>query len=186
MTEKFETDRLTFDEINALLKPNRIREMVPLDPEALRRVEELESELRRAERRDGDGKESDETRRLRRELEEAQAEAANAAVEVEAVALPRKQWRELIEAHPPREDDPADKGMRWHTETFAPAAISACIVKPEGIDGQVVWDQWPTVPAEMLYGMAVMVNEQRSRIPFGARSSNGTRASERNSPTASR
>lgn len=42
----------------------------------------------------------------------------------ELEALPRKKWRELQAAHPPREDVPADRGMDADVSTFFDAVLT--------------------------------------------------------------
>ena len=189
MTKQFETDSPTFDEIQAVRKPRTRSEWIPLDGGLLREIEEVEIDLRQAERDDEREHRTPVAPRLREQLDELRARAEQAAVRFTAQALPRKAYRELIEAHPPQpltkeQVEQKVRQGRWTTETFAPALITACFVEPVGVDGRVIWDEWDAGIAEALFGMALMVNEEPPQVPSGARSTARAAASELSSTTA--
>lgn len=182
MTKQFTTDSPTFDEIRALRKPRTKTVWVPLDADLLARIDELEREVRIAAKRDETENRPPEAPRLRAELEHLQTEAEAAAVAFTFSELPRKQYRDLIAAHP----DPDGK-LRWAEETFAPALLAACATSPTLTPSQAqeLWDEWGDSVAYALFDAAYLVNEGPTKIPFGARSSAATPDSEPSSDSAS-
>lgn len=97
-------------------------------------------------------------------------------------ALPRIEYRALIDAHPgeKKEDD-------WHPDTFPPALIAASCVEPEFTLEQAneIWEQWETEEASRLFLTAFYLNENSGRINFTLLGSARTRGSEQSSTTAS-
>lgn len=174
----------TFDQINRERKPRTKSEWIPIDGELISRITDLEQDIRVAELEDGKNGTTAASRvpRLRRDLEELQAEAEAAAVKFTATALPRKRYRKLIEAHPPK-----DPKRRWDDETFAPALISACITEPEGTDGDVIWngDNWDEATANAIYSLCLLANEESPKVPFSVTSTVGTADSQTSSTSAS-
>lgn len=57
-------------------------------------------------------------------------EATERAVKVELQALPRKKWRSLVAAHPPRPDNEDDKPWGWNVESFGDEMVPASIISP--------------------------------------------------------
>lgn len=108
-------------------------------------------------------------------------------------ALPRKQYRELLEAHPPADSD--EEKADWNAETFPPALIAASCVEPEftSEQAQQIWDEWEAAEAGPLFLACWALNERRDRVGFiwpgSAQTSgsgqNSTTASPEGSPTAS-
>lgn len=74
------------------------------------------------------GKDDDTLAARMRELEEHMREAT---VQVRLRALDRKAWMNLVQAHPAREGNTADRRLGVNGETFLDAVISACLVEPE-------------------------------------------------------
>lgn len=66
-----------------------------------------------------------------RQMEALRAEVEASTVEFVLRALPRKQWHDLVEAHPPRKNDDGDVRMEVNRETFLPALVQASTVEPK-------------------------------------------------------
>ncbi|PWR08572.1 hypothetical protein DKT68_15255 [Micromonospora acroterricola] len=68
-------------------------------------------------------------------MEALRAEVEASTVEFLLRALPRKQWNELADAHPPRKDGgrvhPDDAALGANRETFLPALVRASTVEPK-------------------------------------------------------
>lgn len=64
-------------------------------------------------------------------MESLRAEVEAATVEFLLRALPRKQWHDLVEAHPPRKDDEGDVRMDVNRASFLPALVQASTVEPK-------------------------------------------------------
>jgi hypothetical protein len=97
-------------------------------------------------------------------------------------ALPRSQYRELLEAHPPVKD-----GEDWNADTFCPALIAASSVDPELSLEQAtdIWEGWETEEASRLFLASYYLNEDHKRLGFILRGSATTGGSAQNSTTAS-
>ena len=70
---------------------------------------------------------------LTAEIEDLRSQIEAATVEFRLRALPRRKWRELVEAHPPRKVNGKvhpDDAAGVNNETFFPALIRACTVEP--------------------------------------------------------
>lgn len=179
MTQRFTSDRPTFDEIQAARKPRTLSEWVPLDGDLLREIDELQREIRVAEREDERLNRDPVAPGLRSRLAALEDDARTAAVRFTFRALPRREWRDLIAEHPSD-----DKAWRWDQDTFPAAAITACCVEPEGVDGQAIWDDWDEATAKLLGDMAVAVNEVLPKVPFSLTSTMPTNGSGSSSTTA--
>lgn len=66
-----------------------------------------------------------------RAYDEFVTEAKARAVHCVLKPLGHKRWRELVAAHPPREDDEEDKTTGVNSETFFEALVPACLAEPE-------------------------------------------------------
>lgn len=181
MPKQFTTDSPTIDEIMAVRKPRTDSVWVPLDADLLARIEQLEREVKIAERLDEREHRRPEAPGLRAQLDELEAEAEEAAVEFVFQEMPRKAYRTLKASYP----DPAGK-MQFDPETFPPALLAVCCTKPAMTAEQAlaVWDEWGPSITDLLGGAAILVNEGPTRVPFGARSSAGTTDSAPSSTTA--
>jgi hypothetical protein len=62
--------------------------------------------------------------------DEFKREAETRALVITVQALRRKQWRSLVAANPPREDDAGDKQLGVNILTFPEALVPASIVAP--------------------------------------------------------
>lgn len=104
-------------------------------------------------------------------------------VELTFRALPRKEYRLLLEAHPGAEDD-AD----WNPDTFPPALIAASLVEPEFTVEQAtrLWEEWEDAEAVRLFLACFNLNENPAGWHFMSPGFEKTPDSGQNSPTASR
>ncbi len=166
---------MDFDDINARRKARETVTWVVLDHDLVARMDEVKRDLRVAELADQRENRNPEAPGLRIELERLEAEIVDAAVPFRFRALPRKQYRALLDDH---KDDTGEK--RWDPDTFPPALIAACAADPEMTleQAQTVYDEWDENQASALFAAAYMVNEGESKVPFSVRSSAGTRDSE--------
>lgn len=103
-------------------------------------------------------------------------------VDVSLKALPRKQYRLLLEEHP--HEDP--KKGDWNPDTFPPALIAACAVDPEFTveQAQQLWDEWETSDSTKLFLACFNLNERPELLSFTLPGSAKTSGSGQNSPTA--
>lgn len=179
---QFDTDRPTIEEIRKLRKPRTETVWVPLDTSITERVEQLQRDLREAQRIDNREHRTPQAPRIQQELDAAIAEADRAAVGFTFQELPRRDYRALIEAHP----DPSGS-KRWDEDGFAPALIAACCVDPEMTleDAEAIWSEWGESTTWALFSTAWKVNEGKVEVPFFGGSTNGTRGSPPNSTSVS-
>lgn len=57
-------------------------------------------------------------------------DAETRAVSVTLMAVGRKEWREIVAKHPPREDDKADQRVGFNVQTLGDDAVPACLTAP--------------------------------------------------------
>lgn len=102
-------------------------------------------------------------------------------VELTLRALPRKEYRVLLDEHPPVED-----GKDWNGETFPPALIAACVVEPVFTLQQAtqLWDEWEAGDAARVFLTCFNLNEQSAGVGFTLPGSAKTGGSGQNSTTA--
>lgn len=65
------------------------------------------------------------------------AEAEERGVAVKLRALDRKRWPELLAAHPPRDDNDADKRVGANVESISEALVPEALVEPTMTDGEL-------------------------------------------------
>jgi len=65
------------------------------------------------------------------QIKALEEQMANSTVIVRLEALSRRPWRDLIEAHQPREGNAGDASLGFNQETYFDALVGACIVSPE-------------------------------------------------------
>lgn len=96
-------------------------------------------------------------------------------------ALPRKQYRILVDEHPPRDGKTED----WNADTFPPALIAACAVDPQFTVEQAteVMDEWETDDASRIFLTCFYLNERSDKLGFTLLGSARTGGSEQNSTT---
>lgn len=128
-------------------------------------AEEKRLTLAQARRAEG-GAESSPKRRMSEPVDDlaGQIEAVRAALDVQRdiiasgvvrvviKGLSRGEFRRLMVAHPPREDDALDRQLGYNADTFGDALITACIVRTESLSGEAVENRWPQWADEMTNG----------------------------------
>lgn len=77
-------------------------------------------------------------------------------------ALPRKQYRALLEEHP------GDENTDWNPDTFCPALIAACSVEPVFKPEQALqlWEEWEDVEAARVFLACFNLNENPAGLGF--------------------
>ena len=82
---------------------------------------------------------------VRAKMDEQRAIISSGVVRIIIKGLTRGEFRRLLTAHPPRENDPLDARVGYNADTFGDALIKACILRTEDLNGNPVpndWDQW--------------------------------------------
>jgi len=108
-------------------------------------------------------------------VDEAQAAlAAQPTFEVELKCLPPTVWDELVEEHPPT-DEQRRQGWQWNVPTFRPALLAACVVVAEGERGMSE-AEWAALAdagratygeLDLLFATAVNVNARQPQVSTG-------------------
>ena len=107
-------------------------------------------------------------------------EAIERAVIVHLQHLPRKKFRELLRAHPPREDDEVDAMYGVNFDDFAEAflPLSIASVEPETPpDRQAFLDDLPEGDYNRIFSTAYFLNRGAGSDPREGRFSNAPRSS---------
>lgn len=141
---------------------------IPADPAAYTRIEQgvaiLEAAAAAAVE---DGPEPAATAQA--QLKQGRAElAAQPALLFTFRCLPAKQWEELVDAHPPT-DEQRRQGWQWDITTFRPAVLAACHIPDRDEDGLDVrgWveiaEEGQLRPGELehLFATAVQLNARQ-------------------------
>src|SRR5262245_4429835 len=109
---------------------------------------------------------------LAQEYDDLRAEAEETALRIVVQAVPRKQWRELLQAHPPVADadgeiDEEHKRLGFNPDTFFDAIVKPCVVEPEFTDEE--WDEFEEDCSEAhwdkLSSAAYLLNVQGVDLP---------------------
>lgn len=82
---------------------------------------------------------------VRAKMDEQRKIISSGVVRIIIKGLTRGEFRRLVTAHPPRENDPLDGKVGYNADTFGDALIKACILRTEDLNGNPVaneWDQW--------------------------------------------
>lgn len=166
-------------DINDLLASARLPETgVPL---CLRgdlqlRHEQLEQELeeaREADRADDSLAGGGRSRKVAEQIREVEAEMREHTHVFALRALPRQEFRDMVEAHPPREDDKSDQFSGVNSATFPVPLIAASCTDPIMTAEQV--DQLLKVLTEgqmlELYSAALHLNRGMVDVPKSAAAS---------------
>jgi hypothetical protein len=98
-------------------------------------------------------------------------------------ALPRREYRDLLDEHPP-----ITEGADWNHDTFPPALIAACAVEPTVTVEQAVkaWDEWEAGEMGRLFLTCFQLNEQTAGVSFTSPGSGRTSGSGQKSNTATK
>lgn len=91
------------------------------------------------------------------------AEAELSALEIRVRALGRREWRELVAAHPPRKDNRADQAVGVNEETFKDVLVAASIVSPDLSDDDL--DSISDIDNDRLYFAAFALNRLEAPSP---------------------
>lgn len=146
-----------------------VTHVVPTDDDAVITYLTAQEELTRARTRNQPAK-------ALAELEQKQADAEKlvreSAIVVKMRALPQHEYAKLKAAHIPKDadhdevreaqDNPKAKA-RWHSDTFEPALVAACMVEPEpiSVDEAVQYKtDWNEAEWAGLFMAALRANEQ--------------------------
>lgn len=93
---------------------------------------------------------------------------------------PRKAYRDLKLAHPPREGNDRDRVVGANEDTFFDALVRACVVEPVFSDAQ--WERFNSALSDgqwqELVTAAWAVNERSVDVPFSRAASQVTQGSE--------
>jgi hypothetical protein len=129
------------------------------------RLAKVERDLTRAKARDGDEPEPRRRRMsepaedvdaqledVKARIEEQKAIIASGVVRVHIKGLTRGEFRRLLTAHPPRDDDALDRQLGYNSDTFGDALISASIVRTENLAGEPVDNEWAAWADDMTNG----------------------------------
>lgn len=191
---------LTFDHLMSRKKARTETVDIVLDDELARAVTQAQMERDQAFVFAVSNEENKAAAERLTRAEEALEEAKRVAREAEAVATFRfvaiggNDYEELLEEHPPTEEQVAkakEDGEEavFNSDTFFVALVAASCVEPEMTEEQV--DQLTRDPrfnnAEVaaLFQTALLVNSQRRRVNLGE-GSGGTQRSAKKSRTASK
>ena len=114
------------------------------------------------------------------EHDEFVKEAEARAVRVVLKALGRKQWRNLVAAHPPRPNVEADESLGVNDETFGEALVLASLVEPalSGTEAEEFLDSLRSADFDLLYATAFALNRFQGDAPKADLTSRLTRTSD--------
>jgi hypothetical protein len=150
-----------------------------------RRMGELSRELTEAEgvrAASGSLASGTRSRDLAEQLDALHAEMIEATVTFAFRAMPRREWRALGVAHPPRDDNRTDAMFGVNEDSFFGAAIRQSCVSPELDDEtwQSFLDDVADVEWMALRDAVRMVNQEDVDVPFSRAASRILQASETN------
>jgi hypothetical protein len=95
------------------------------------KVEDLERQLRDAQTSLTTLADAGRAQLLATEIESVREQMRAASVVFRLRGLNRQDWRAILAAHPPREDDRDDNILGYNQDTFFPALIRACLIEPD-------------------------------------------------------
>jgi hypothetical protein len=107
------------------------------------------------------------------------AEAEETAIHVKLKALGRRVWRDLTEAHPPREGNKGDQQIGVNDDSFKEALVPVSIVEPEFSSDDL--DEISDVDFDRLYNVAFALNRAPAAGPKAI-----VRASQESTPSDAR
>lgn len=113
-------------------------------------------------------------------IQELEAEMAENSITFRLRALPRRQFLELTQAHPPRAGDERDKSIGLNADTYYDALIGACLLEPELEQDELTefLDLLTSRQFEELMEAAWNLNRGDVSVPFSYTASRTTRSSE--------
>lgn len=101
--------------------------------------------------------------------------------ELKFQALPRREYRVLLDEHPPDTE-----GADWNPDTFPPALIAACSLDPKLTLEQAgeMWEEWEAGEMGRVFMLCFQLNEHAAGLSFGLPGSGRTDGSGKKSATA--
>jgi hypothetical protein len=98
-----------------------------------------------------------EVARIAGEIVAVEAEQEASTVTFKLANVTRREWADLLAAHPPR---PEDKGLDHNADTFPPAAVAACSKSPKITEERAaeLLDKLPPAESSKLWLAAVGLN----------------------------
>lgn len=104
-------------------------------------------------------------------------EAEAQALHVRIRALGRREWRDLVAAHPPRESNKDDALAGVNEDTFKDALVAASVIEPEGITSEDL-DRLADIDYDRLYLTAFALNRGAAPDPKASLVSRLTKTSD--------
>lgn len=160
------------DKLKAAKRPEK-PVMICLRGDLQADFELAELELAEAEKQPSDSLAGNGARAIAERIEALRGQMREHTVEFRFRALPRHEWRELVDRHPPRRDednavDERDRFTGVNVDTFFEDCIRTCLVSPV-LDGE----DWATLDAALtdrqfdsLSNAAWNLNRGEVGIPF--------------------
>lgn len=160
-------------------KPTEIRELIPLDSDAVSTYEDTFAQQRMVELTGTD----EEKVRLRRRVEAAKARLDETSVEVVFRSIGDKAYERLRLQYPPTEEQVAEAkaklgamgayAVEFDRDSFAPALIAASAIEPKMsmVEVEALRDSWSRGEFEALFQAALRANTSRLTVDWGEGSS---------------
>jgi hypothetical protein len=163
-------DAPSFDSVLAGAKPTIKRTRISMRGDLIDEIEQLEPRMQQARLTDEMENREPEAPVIASRIVELTRQARDAEVEFSFKAMRRRDWRDLIAAHPPTEEQ-RSKGVDFNPETLPATAMAACCVSPSGAtlakfeelrDGDLIGDsQW-----NELWAVVHSANTGGAQIPL--------------------
>lgn len=157
---------MEFDAIRDAKKTATARAWVPLEPGLTQTYEDLQADLKQAQRYDASHNDTDTAPAVETELEAVEQRIAETRALFEFTAIGRKPYNALLKAHPPKK--PEDKVYGFDPATFPPALLAATAISPTLTPEQAteIWDEWADAEATLLFETALKPNRTVADVPF--------------------
>ena len=138
-----------------------------IDPDLVARRDQLKARLERQRLVDERTNARDLAPAIQRELEEVDEAIREATVTFTFRALPRAEWRRLVEAHPPSEED-AEDGLDFDPDSIVAPLLAAAAVDPEMdlSDAEAIMDEWSEGEVTALFTAAFLAQREIRDIPL--------------------
>ena len=169
MSKKFESDTPTIEEIRRVKKPNERSISLVLNPELLRQMKDLERAYLREQRMDQKENRAPKAPRIKKTMEALEEEAAEYEVTFIFRDIGRKRFDDMIEEHPPTEQEKKlDPPFQYHPDIFAPALMAATAVQPTMTLQQAtdIYDEFGQGEITALFMTALAACTERASVPF--------------------
>ncbi len=169
MTGSTEGESQRADDLIRSVRPSEAHVPLCLRGDLLAAKDDLERRLHEAHQLDQENSlaSGGSARRVADELERVLAEIEQNTHSFRFRALPRPEFRDLQEAHPPRPDNDIDRAIGGNMETFTAPLIQACCVDPAMSLDQVrsLIDVLSEGQVMDLFGCALALNRSRVDLP---------------------